>query len=72
MRVVIVRPSAIIQCRNEPLPGWIDTVSAVGVVCFPYAMGFIKSIYLTNGPRDFVPGDYCSNAILTTAAYVRT
>ncbi len=35
-------------------------------------MGFIRSMHLKNGPRDFVPADFCSNAVLATAAYIRT
>ncbi len=51
------------------MPGWIDTVSAVGVVAFPVGMGFLRCVYVPDGNVDFIPGDYVSNGILATTAY---
>ncbi len=67
--VVINRPSGIIHCTAEPVPGWIDTVSAVGVAAYPLGMGFARSIFVPDGIIDFIPGDYVSNAVLATTAY---
>jgi hypothetical protein len=51
------------------VPGWIDTVSAVGVVAFPVGMGFLRCVFVPDGNIDFIPGDYVSNGILATTAY---
>jgi hypothetical protein len=72
LKIVINRPSGIIHCTAEPIPGWIDTVSAVGSVAFPVGMGFETNTFLPDGLVDFIPGDYVSNAILATTAYVAT
>lgn len=71
-KVVINRPSGIIHCTQEPVPGWIDTVSAIGAVAFPLGMGFANWEYLPEGEVDFIPGDYVSNAILATTAHIAT
>jgi hypothetical protein len=72
LKIVINRPSGIIHCTVEPVPGWIDTVSAVGSVAFPVGMGFETNTFLPDGYVDFIPGDYVSNAILATTAYIAT
>lgn len=72
LKIVINRPSGIIHCAAEPFPGWIDTVSAIGSVAFPVGMGFETNTFLPDGYVDFIPGDYVSNAILATTAYVAT
>lgn len=69
LKIVINRPSAIIHCANEPVPGWIDAVSAVGVIGFPLGMGFTRNEWLPDMNIDFIPGDYVSNAILALTAY---
>ena len=40
LRVLINRPSYITHCSNEPLPGWVDTISAIAAVAYPCGMGF--------------------------------
>jgi hypothetical protein len=35
-------------------------------------MGFETNTFLPNGLVDFIPGDYVSNAILATTAYLAT
>ena len=59
----------VTNCFREPLPGWIDTISAVGAAGFPCGMGFSRNIFLPNQVLDFIPADLCSNSILVTTAY---
>ena len=40
LRVLINRPSYITHCSYEPLPGWIDTISAIAAISFPCGMGY--------------------------------
>jgi fatty acyl-CoA reductase len=73
IRLVINRPSGIIHCAEEPVPGWIDTVSAIGAVGYPLGMGFAQYEYLPKDiVFDFIPGDYTSNAILASTAHIAT
>ena len=52
------------------MPGWIDGVSGVATAAWPFAIGLKRLIYLTNSELDFIPGDFCSNSILVTTAYI--
>lgn len=58
----------IIHCAYEPMPGWSDTVSAVGTHCYPCGMGFAHDYYLPVGLRDMIPGDIVSNSVLVATA----
>ena len=43
----------------------------MGAVGFPLGMGFSRNEFLPDeGQIDFIPGDYVSNAILATTAYI--
>jgi fatty acyl-CoA reductase len=70
LRIVINRPSLIIQCTAEPFIGWTDTVSAVGTINFPLGMGFSRNFYIPEGRRDLITADTCSNAIIASTAYI--
>jgi fatty acyl-CoA reductase len=70
LKIVINRPSMVIHTCKEPFPGWIDTISAVGTVSYPLGMGFLKTYYLPNGYRDFIPADIVSNSIIVSTAYI--
>jgi len=70
LKIVINRPSMVIHTCKEPFPGWIDTISAVGTVSYPLGMGFLRTYYLPNGYRDFIPADIVSNSIIVSTAYI--
>jgi fatty acyl-CoA reductase len=69
IRVVVARPTMITSCYKEPLPGWIDTITAVGGVGYPFGMGLARTVYLPNSTLDFIPADLVSNSILVSIAY---
>ena len=60
----------VASCFKEPLRGWIDTITAVGVAGYPLGMGYQRMIYMPNPIIDFIPGDLCSNSILVSTAYI--
>ena len=60
--------------NKDPLPGWVDTVSAAGAL---YLLGGIGLIQVTHGNKhvvgDQVPVDYVVDSIIVAAAaYART
>lgn len=57
LRVAIVRPSIVGCCYKEPLPGWIDAVSAMGVIGYPLALGLTKNHCFGNANIALVSGD---------------
>jgi hypothetical protein len=69
IRLVINRPSIIINCSREPLVGWCDSVAAAGSVAFPSGMGITANFHLPNFYPDLIPADIVSNSILVTTAY---
>ena len=69
IRLVINRPSIIINCSREPLVGWCDSIAAAGSVAFPAGMGITSNFHLPNFYPDLIPADIVSNQILVTTAY---
>lgn len=68
MPVCILRPSIIGCAWQDPVPGWVDVVSAAGAVYI--AVGFGVLTILAGNPRglaDVVPVDFCVNQILLSA-----
>lgn len=72
LRVIINRPTAIYGCVREPMPGWVDNVTPIGTLGYPYALGMARSFYLKNIVLDNVPGDIVTNQIIVTTAYATT
>lgn len=72
LRVIINRPTMIYGCVREPMPGWVDNVTPLGCVGYPYALGMARSFYFPNVVLDFVPGDIVTNQIIVTTAYATT
>eukprot|EP00658_Telonema_sp_P-2_P008894 TRINITY_DN1336_c0_g1_i1.p1 TRINITY_DN1336_c0_g1~~TRINITY_DN1336_c0_g1_i1.p1 ORF type:complete len:583 (+),score=192.12 TRINITY_DN1336_c0_g1_i1:31-1779(+) len=63
--VSIVRP-AIIGCSwKEPMPGWIDVLTAAGAIILTAGLGILKDLHANaNYVADLVPVDYvCSTLI---------
>ncbi|KAL9644790.1 hypothetical protein ABK040_012444 [Willaertia magna] len=71
--VAIVRPTIVGAALREPVPGWIDTVSAGGSVYLFVGLGIISLIPgNTNGISDQVPVDFVANAMIICPADVAT
>jgi hypothetical protein len=65
--LVICRPSIIGSCWKEPVPGWVDVISAAGAVYMSVAFGVLK--FLPGDVKsiaDIVPADYVVNAMLAS------
>jgi fatty acyl-CoA reductase len=70
LRAAIVRPSIIVAAKDEPFPGWTDSLAAAGGLTLSICIGLLKQIRLMdNGIIDMIPADFCSNLILVTAAF---
>eukprot|EP00750_Incisomonas_marina_P014133 INCI17608.4.p1 GENE.INCI17608.4~~INCI17608.4.p1 ORF type:complete len:1235 (+),score=194.75 INCI17608.4:93-3707(+) len=69
--LVIVRPSIIGSAWREPVPGWVDNVSAAGAVFLAGGLGLLKIIPGDmRGIADIVPVDTVVNYILVSALSV--
>ena len=70
LRAAIVRPAIIIAAKDEPFPGWTDSLAAAGGLTLSICIGILKQIRMKeNGTLDVVPADYCSNLILATTVF---
>jgi hypothetical protein len=69
--VTIVRPSIITCAIKEPVPGWIDSLMALGAAMMAAGMGMLRQI---PGPQDnlvsCVPIDLFVNTILCVLPYL--
>jgi len=69
--LAIVRPSIVGCAASEPVPGWVDVVSAAGAVFVAVGMGVVK--FLPGSPLnigDVIPVDYVSNSILVAISAI--
>jgi len=65
----LVRPSIIGSAWREPVPGWIDSVNAIGAMVLFTGVGLVDIIQGHRaGIADVVPVDYVINAILGALA----
>jgi len=70
--LAIVRPSIIGSCWREPVPGWIDTVSALGATLVNVGTGVLRVLPLQRGAvADVVPGDTVVNVLLLAMTALR-
>ena len=70
--LAIVRPSIVGGSYREPVPGWIDVISAAGAVYLSVGLGVIK--FLPGSPStmgDIVPVDYVCNVALGAIPAIR-
>ncbi|KAF4518580.1 hypothetical protein B566_EDAN012407 [Ephemera danica] len=66
--VVIFRPSIVISCSQEPLPGWNDNLNGPSGIVVGSSMGIIRVTNCDVRMRsDFVPADLAINAIISSA-----
>mmetsp|Transcript_15877 Transcript_15877/g.31108 ORF Transcript_15877/g.31108 Transcript_15877/m.31108 type:complete len:1225 (+) Transcript_15877:37-3711(+) len=64
--LAIVRPSIVGCAWREPVPGWVDVISAAGAVYLAAGLGVLR--FLPGSPKsiaDVVPVDYVANSILS-------
>ena len=65
MPLAIVRPSIVGCSAVEPVPGWVDCITAAGAVYVAVGLGVLKFLPGTAQTiADVVPVDYVVNAIL--------
>ena len=70
--LAIVRPSIVGGSAREPVPGWVDVISAAGAVYLSVGLGVLK--FLPGSEHhmaDVVPVDYVTNIILGAIPAVR-
>lgn len=67
--LVIVRPSIVGCAWKEPVPGWVDTISAAGAIILLGGIGFLTHIPGSNKVTgDQIPVDFVTNCILASSA----
>ncbi|MES1913938.1 MAG: hypothetical protein MHM6MM_006081 [Cercozoa sp. M6MM] len=65
----IVRPSMVGAAVEEPVPGWVDAIAAVGAGVFFAGVGFLRILH--GNPEnlsDIVPVDHVANTLLLNLA----
>lgn len=68
--MLLIRPAIIIGSYEEPMQGWVDTLSAAGALSLVGGSGLIN--YFpgdTDITCDIIPVDYVSNSILVATAF---
>jgi nucleoside-diphosphate-sugar epimerase len=69
--LAIVRPAIVTAAWREPLPGWVDDISAASAIYAGGAIGVLKFVPATNYRHyDLVPVDLVANAIIIAAPAV--
>jgi len=69
--LMIVRPSIIGSSWRDPVPGWVDCISAAGAVYVAVGLGLLKMIPgQMDNVSDVIPADYVTNAILGSLASI--
>ncbi|KAI0230058.1 hypothetical protein L0F63_002402 [Massospora cicadina] len=70
--LAIVRPTVVTSTAADPVPGWVDGVSAANGIALYIGLGVMDS---TPGPRgsvlDLVPVDYLANVVMRACAAFR-
>ena len=70
IQITIVRPSIIGCSYRDPVPGWVDTVSACGTVILFSGIGILKFLPGSlDCIGDQIPVDFVSDQIIVAAAY---
>lgn len=68
--VCIIRPTIVGCAYNEPMGGWVDTVSAAGAIYLTIGLGLLKELYgHFDAICDQIPVDYSINFILAGTAF---
>lgn len=68
--LMIIRPAIVLPSFKEPVPGWMDAVSAGGPLTAMFVMGIWRCVPCDKYSRhDFIPLDIVANSIILGAAY---
>jgi fatty acyl-CoA reductase len=63
--IVIVRPSIIGASWKEPVPGWVDALTAAGGLILTAGLGVVRDVHgVPSNVADIVPVDFVVNTIL--------
>jgi glycerone phosphate O-acyltransferase/fatty acyl-CoA reductase len=69
--LAIVRPAIVAAAWKEPVPGWVDDISAATAFYAGVALGFVRLINMDpNRVLDLVPVDVVANVIINAAPAV--
>eukprot|EP01061_Rhynchopus_euleeides_P033390 TRINITY_DN5594_c0_g1_i1.p1 TRINITY_DN5594_c0_g1~~TRINITY_DN5594_c0_g1_i1.p1 ORF type:complete len:583 (+),score=286.93 TRINITY_DN5594_c0_g1_i1:68-1750(+) len=69
--MAIVRPSIIGSALEEPVPGWVDTLSASGALFVTAGFGIVQEVHADPSCKaDIVPVDYVVKGILLAGAKI--
>jgi len=69
--VAIVRPSIVGASWKEPVPGWVDVISAAGAIYMSAGLGVLKMLPgKKDAIADLVPVDYVANTVIGAAAAI--
>eukprot|EP01062_Namystynia_karyoxenos_P005067 TRINITY_DN11789_c2_g1_i1.p1 TRINITY_DN11789_c2_g1~~TRINITY_DN11789_c2_g1_i1.p1 ORF type:complete len:588 (+),score=177.22 TRINITY_DN11789_c2_g1_i1:96-1859(+) len=61
----IARPAIIGSAHKEPMPGWVDTLSASGALFLTSGLGLVQEVHAdVRALADIVPVDYVVNGLL--------
>ena len=70
--LVIVRPSIIGSSWREPVPGWVDAITAAGAVYMSCGLGILNLIPgQMDNVSDLIPADIVVNSILGALAAIQ-
>lgn len=68
--VLILRPAVIIGSKDEPYPGWTDSMAAAGALTLMVGSGITKYLIGTEYNRaDIIPVDMVANHIICGTAF---
>lgn len=68
--MIILRPSIIVACYDDPFMGWIDSPAASGGIILGVETGLLRLVYSNSSSiMDFIPCDIVSSSILVQTAF---
>ncbi|XP_072938650.1 putative fatty acyl-CoA reductase CG5065 isoform X2 [Epargyreus clarus] len=66
---IIVRPSIMVSCKDEPMSGWIDNWFGATALVVTDSKGLNRAIFADGrNTIDLIPADYVANLIIVAAA----
>lgn len=69
--LIFVRPSIVGASVREPVPGWVDSVAAVGAVILYVGVGVVRFMEGRGKAKaDIIPCDYVANALIVAGVSI--
>lgn len=66
--ICVFRPSIVISCMKEPLPGWVDNFNGPVGLLVGSGLGIVRTMHSNPDNRcDFTPVDVCAKAMIIAA-----